>query len=280
VLIEDAEREDFQPYLDTDCEKRPIDIDYNPQYPEEDTAAASAGKAGLLKTTERRQHRPRIAAAAAECAAAARAAAAEVLEAEVVPLPAAAPLSTSFTPSDAAGHAAAPAAAAQPGAPRCGGSRTSRGASRRRESLGGEGSGREAGDASAASAADKPLKFRVALRRSSESEGGPTQLGLDTEALRGFAANKALSEKGALRVTLVREGGLVSAWNKAHRRHRIRAGDLIVEVNRLRGGPQDLCAAISNSSEIELEIVRFPTATPRSASTSAAPTPRDPLGTS
>jgi len=81
-------------------------------------------------------------------------------------------------------------------------------------------------------------------------------LGLETEALVG-TAGKLTGNRGALRIVRVSEGGLVEVWNRHHLHRQVRAGDLLVEVNGLRGWPDELLAAITERSpELNFEIVR------------------------
>jgi len=120
--------------------------------------------------------------------------------------------------------------------------------------------------------------FLVQLERRDEL----SRLGLDTRPL-------VSDVTGALRVERIRVGGLVDEWNRANsrsaseanktaRKHRIRKGDLIVEVNGLRGSSDGMYKVITSDTSLKLLVMRLPSsysgpfsmATSRSMATSSS----------
>jgi len=110
--------------------------------------------------------------------------------------------------------------------------------------------------------------FYVEIDRRGASDGELGRLGLDTRPL--------LSDvTAALSVERVQPGGLVDAWNQAcasaarqatsapsaaegERRHRIRRGDFIVEVNGIRGSSEGMYKVIAQEPSLRLLMMRLP----------------------
>lgn len=83
------------------------------------------------------------------------------------------------------------------------------------------------------------------------------KLGLDTRPL-------VSDVTGALSVERIMAGGLVDEWNcggdttVGRHRHRIRKGDMIVEVNGFRGNSDRMYKVISTESSLSLLVMRLP----------------------
>mmetsp|Transcript_25378 Transcript_25378/g.63847 ORF Transcript_25378/g.63847 Transcript_25378/m.63847 type:complete len:206 (+) Transcript_25378:1280-1897(+) len=106
--------------------------------------------------------------------------------------------------------------------------------------------------------AGKAKKFQISVTKSTSREENRL-LGLDTKAFVESAQRSALQkEKGALRVTRVKSEGLIADWNSMHRRRQVQEGDFIIEVNGVRGKPEDLYTVIASDSELQITILRLP----------------------
>mmetsp|Transcript_64700 Transcript_64700/g.182409 ORF Transcript_64700/g.182409 Transcript_64700/m.182409 type:complete len:419 (-) Transcript_64700:140-1396(-) len=100
---------------------------------------------------------------------------------------------------------------------------------------------------------ERAKMFTVNIERRDELR----KLGLDTRPL-------VSDVTGALSVERIRAGGLVDEWNcggdttVGRHRHRIRKGDMIVEVNGFRGNSDRMYKVISTESSLSLLVMRLP----------------------
>mmetsp|Transcript_44936 Transcript_44936/g.96530 ORF Transcript_44936/g.96530 Transcript_44936/m.96530 type:complete len:569 (-) Transcript_44936:39-1745(-) len=101
---------------------------------------------------------------------------------------------------------------------------------------------------------DRPVRFRVRLQKDDGKQKKARKLGLETTAL----LPRSKQEKGALWISRLSSDGLVAAWNSEHRLRQVRPGDYVIEVNGVRGVPDDLYAAISKARCLDLLILRIP----------------------
>mmetsp|Transcript_100922 Transcript_100922/g.271101 ORF Transcript_100922/g.271101 Transcript_100922/m.271101 type:complete len:379 (-) Transcript_100922:316-1452(-) len=105
--------------------------------------------------------------------------------------------------------------------------------------------------------------FYVDIDRRIEGSDALARLGLDTRPLVSVVT-------GALIVERIQKGGLVDEWNRscssqittraaaaAKGRHRIRKGDLIVEVNGIRGSSEGLYKEIAQEPSLRLVVMRL-----------------------